>query len=648
MAQVPVVKRPKFSSVRILFATATGNAEDIAHDLAHSFHLCNTPVICCCAVDDYSFPSLPSHAAAGCLFVFIVATAGDGEAPGCMSHFWSVLRRASLPRSALADVHAAVFGLGDRSYPKFNAAARRLATRLVDLGASLVVPLALGDDSNPGGFDATLRSWTDSVLAAVVPGYRPYGNDKDQSSASTSASIPCPKPPPEPRIRVSLSPPPCSTEENGEATLADVSGAVAKWHTGQVRRQRHVTGVGNTTVVESTVSANSIITNPKGLKDEREVRHIELDVSHAANGPEVFGSYLPGDIVNVVPPNRQSAVDAFLKLVALDGDSIISVDSSCGLAHADSTRVLHLNGYLPCSLSDFVAAELDLTALPRRRFLERLAAFCPDELQRQKLVYFASADGADDFVQYAFREKRTILMVLRDFPSARPPLSDLIDMIPPLRPRAFSIASSRPAHGLRIHICAAIVKYTTILRFERVGVCSSMWSAAKEGDIVPIYLQRGTLRFDESAPAILVGPGTGVAPMRSFVSSLAERNMTAETILYFGCRHKQGDFLYSDEWSESLANGRLQKLETAFSRDTPGRKVYVQDLMLMDADKLWKVLNGDSKGRVYVAGAAGDMPKAIRLAVCRVASLVGGLNESEAERYVKRLEGCRRFQIECW
>lgn len=638
MAQSP----SSFSSVRILFATATGTAEDIAQDLAHSCNLCNTPVLSCCAIDDYPFASLPAHGAAGCLFIFIVATAGDGEAPACMTRFWSTLRRASLPRNALAGVHAVVFGLGDRSYAKFNAAARRLATRLSDIGVSLVVPLALGDESSPGGFDSALRPWSELVLARVVPGF-------------CADSIPSPRPPPAPRVLFSLSAPMSRTVADGRAQnvsngmkKAHVSESIAKWAPGQVPRRRHVTGHGSTVVVEATVAANVVLTNQSELKDEREVRHVELDVSQVADGQETFGAYQPGDIVNVMPRNRKSAVEAFLKLVSLNGDSIINADEAMNESTSGSIDAMNLNIHLPCSLADFVAAQLDLSAMPRRRLLERLAAFCPDDLQREKLIHFSSPEGADDFVQYGYREKRTILMVLRDFPAARPPLSHLVDMIPTLRPRAFSIASSRQAHGLRIHVCAAIVKYTTALRFERVGVCSSMWQGASDGEVVPIYLERGTFRFEDSAPSILVGPGTGVAPMRSFVTSVKPGASGHSRVLYFGCRHKLGDFLYEAEWHSALSEGRLSRLETAFSRDRPGKKIYVQDILEQNGEELWGLLEGTPKGRVFVAGAAGDMPKAIRLAICKTASAVGGLSELDAERYVKHLETSHRFQIECW
>lgn len=620
----------RVKSVRILYATATGTAEDVAHALAQRYTIVGFDVNACAPIDSHTLLSLPVHAAKGCMFIFIVATAGDGVAPKCMTQMWTAMRSARLSRNSLAGVNVAVFGLGDRSYQKFNAAARRLATRIVDIGASLVVPLGLGDDSSAGGYDEELRPWVEHLFGSTVPDYE-------------AGRLPSPLPAPPPRLRVQVQACPSNVLDS-HASIDST-----KWRRGQVRRCRPLYGaVGSVkenrvAVVEAIVCGNEVLTHPKELQDDREVRQIALDVSADTGG---FDSYVPGDIVHVMSRNRLSAVQAFFQLVdGADPSSIIDVTGS-------PDDVASLNIRTPCTLSDFVAAQLDLSAMPRRRFIERLAAFSTNDLEREKLVEFASADGGDSFVQYAYREKRTILMVLRDFPSARPPLADLIDMIPALRPRAFSIASSRQAHGNRIHLCAAIVRYTTPLRFARVGICSALWLSAKVGDVVPIFLEQGTLRFDSSRPAILVGPGTGVAPMRSFVSSLpieSDGSQFASTIrvLYFGCRHARGDYLYETEWADSVKSCKLSRIEVAFSRDTP-KKVYVQNVMLENADEVWKIVGGEAKGCVYIAGAAGDMPKAVRSAIALAAERIGGLSEAEAEHYVKRMESAHRLQIECW
>jgi sulfite reductase alpha subunit-like flavoprotein len=645
----------KFKNVRVLYATATGTAEDVARDISHRFQLCGTLVACCAPVDSYAFDALLVDAADGALFVFIVATSGDGEAPQTMTRLWTILRNAALRPGVLAAVRFAVFGLGDRSYPKFNAAARRLTTRMRDLGAVSMVSLGLGDEADPRGYDAELRPWIDALFAEVVPNY-------------SSLSLPSPLPPPRPRLQLSLRK---EFDSTGHKNTPNDPSAAGKWEPGQAPNCLRTSAGSLIQVVEARVIKNSVLTNPEELEDDREVRNIELNVDprdtwSTGNPDSEFYGYVPGDVVHVLPRNRSSSVQAFLELTGLDGDAVIDAWLSNGLISEESasknmfsllgasnlrgSEAKSLNIRTPCFVDAFVSAQLDLNAAPRRRFFERLAGFATDAMQRGKLLELSSPDGAADLVQYVFRERRTILMVLRDFPSARPPLEHLIDMIPSLRPRAFSIASSRHAHGSTVHICAAIVRYTTPLRFLRVGVCSSLWLGAAVGDTIPVYLEHGTLRFNSNCPAILVGPGTGVAPMRSFMSSLdvPVANGTRADIfrfLYFGCRHASGDYLYRDEWQRALALGVLTKLTAACSRDGP-KKIYVQDKMLEDRQELWSALQDG--GLVYIAGAAGNMPKGVRLALVNIAVSEGGYSEKDAETYVKALERSHRLQIECW
>jgi sulfite reductase alpha subunit-like flavoprotein len=647
----------RFQCIRVLYATATGTAEDVARDVSHRFELCAVPVACCATMDSYPFDALLAHAAAGTLFVFVIATSGDGEAPQTMTRLWTALRNAALPRGVLAPVRFAVFGLGDRSYPKFNAAARRFCTRMTDLGAALVLPLGLGDEADPRGYDAELGPWIDALFLRVVPYY-------------SALHLPSPLPPPKPRWRIDLIE---GCDAGGHLVADTIPPTSEKWGHHQTVTHRRTNAGTHARIVEARVVKNILLTDADALEDDREVRHIELNVdpgnkwSSGVRDSEFF-DYVPGDVVNVLPRNRLSAVRAFLELTSLNGDDIINVKSHDEAAldsynhretcaddmqeqrSAEYFELGSLNIRTPCRLADFVSAQLDVSAMPRRRFLERLAGYAADTLQRDKLLELSSPDGAADLVQYAYREKRTILMVLRDFPSARPPLEQIIDMIPPLRPRAFSIASSRQRHGSTVHICAALVRYTTPLRFARVGVCSSFWLGAVVGNIVPVFLERGSLSFHEDRPAILVGPGTGVAPMRSFITSLdgvvmGKRSSIVPRVLYFGCRHAKGDYLYKDEWENAVTSGKLCNVRVAFSRDGPA-KVYVQDKMAEDGLEIWNMLK--SECTIYIAGAAGNMPKSVRLVLVKIAVSQGGLSETEAGKFVKKLESSRRLQIECW
>jgi sulfite reductase alpha subunit-like flavoprotein len=279
--------------------------------------------------------------------------------------------------------------------------------------------------------------------------------------------------------------------------------------------------------------------------------------------------------------------------------------------------------------------------------------------------------------RYNQREGRTLLEVLQDFPSAQPPLAWLLQAAPLLRPRLFSISSGPALHPRAAHVTAAVVRWTTPFRRAKLGLCSA-WLAGLQpagqqrggsggggggggggGSRAPVWVERGSLRLpaDAQVPLLLVGPGTGVAPFRSF---LQQRQVQAEAaaaagapppapcVLFFGCRSAAADFYYADEWRALQAAGVLHPqhgLQAAFSRDQPA-KVYVTHCIRRQAALVWALLQQGA--RVYVAGSADRMPADVAAAFRDVAAQQGGLGAAEAERFVRQLQLGGRYFVEAW
>ncbi|CAG2236503.1 Sulfite reductase [NADPH] flavoprotein alpha-component,NADPH-dependent diflavin oxidoreductase 1 [Mytilus edulis] len=301
----------------------------------------------------------------------------------------------------------------------------------------------------------------------------------------------------------------------------------------------------------------------------------------------------------------------------------------------------------PCSVQYLVQHYLDINSVPRRSFFELLSYFADNELEKEKLEEFCTAEGQEELYTYCNRVRRSILEVLQDFPhtSANIPFEYLFDLIPVLQPRSFSIASSQKMYSDEIHVLMAVVTYKTKMFKPRLGVCSTWLAGMSPGTIVPLWVKKGTIAFptDPACPVVMVGPGTGCAPFRSFIQ---ERTVagTGGNTLYFGCRNKDNDYYCQDEWTALVDKGLLN-LITAFSRDQDD-KIYVQHKILESKLMLWNIL--ENGGWFYVAGNAKRMPDDVKDAVKQVIMDCGSKSEDEAEQYIHKLEQCRRYQAETW
>lgn len=212
----------------------------------------------------------------------------------------------------------------------------------------------------------------------------------------------------------------------------------------------------------------------------------------------------------------------------------------------------------------------DLNVLPRARAFEVLSYNCENELEKEKLLEFASFEGQQDLLSYVNRPRRTILEVLGDFPQATSKLTldILFELFQPIKSRPFSIASSMLSN--RLDLLVAVVEYQTRLKAPRKGLCSNWLKTLEPGDRVKVSIKKGTFKFpdDVDTPLVMVGPGTGLAIFRGILQDyeLSGNNVRDKLALFFGCRNKEKDFHCGVELMKMEREGSL-KLFCAFSRD---------------------------------------------------------------------------------
>lgn len=355
--------------------------------------------------------------------------------------------------------------------------------------------------------------------------------------------------------------------------------------------------------------------NLNGAGSSKETRHIELSLEGSGL------SYQPGDALGIVPANDPELVNALIEEMNWDAEEAIIINKQ--------------GDTLP--LKEALTAQFEITALSRKLLQQAVELTDSDELK--KLV---SEENADQLKEYIYG--RDLLDMLRDFGPWKATAQEIIAILRKLMPRLYSIASSIAAHPNEVHLTIGAVRYTAHGR-DRNGVCSVLVAERlPEGATLPVFVQPNKhFHLPEAldTDVIMVGPGTGIAPFRSFIEERAVNGTSGRTWLFFGDQHAASDFLYKDELEKYQENGVVTKLTTAFSRDTE-IKVYVQNKMLENSKELFEWLeNGAS---FYVCGDKSRMAKDVHEALITVIEQEGAMSREAAEAYLNDMQKQHRYQ----
>jgi sulfite reductase alpha subunit-like flavoprotein len=535
--------------------------------------------------------------------------------------------RRGLPSDSLKNLLFGVFGLGDSSYTKFNFVSKKLFKRLKDLGATPLLRRGDGDDQHRYGLYGDLYPWMDELFAKLLEKF-PLPPGVELMSLSDF---------PQPKYRIVL---------KHQNELSDTEYTALK--------RQQLPEVNSAETYQSHQPFYAILKSNERITAsdwEQDVRHVVFDIT----GSKI--RYKPGDIVYVKPQNFPEETEDFIKFMNFDPEAVITQ------INPTSDDVPPPPFTLPITVRDLFINYLDIFGTPRRYFFEMLSHFVQDELQRNRLRFFVSREGQEELYDYNQKSKRSCVDVFRDFDSAKPSLEYLIDMIPKLQPRPFSISSSQKAHPNEIHVTVVVVKYKSPIHRLKRGICST-WLATMQPNtpksIVPLWVKSGTLHFPEnlSTPVVLVGPGTGCAIFRAFLydrrakrlelqrNNNASVSSVGQVMFFFGCRKQTKDFLYESEWKSFLDDGTLTHFIVAFSRDQP-QKVYVQHWMKQYSKEIWNILHNEG-GRFYLSGNATKMPRDVRKTLQEIIQKEGGYSEEESERYLRTLELHNRYMTETW
>jgi len=546
-----------------------------------------------------------------CLAVFMMATYGEGDPTDNAMDFNEKLQNDSIEMDGL---RYAVFGLGNKTYEHFNAMGIFVDAKLEALGGRRVHDLGSGDDD--ANLEDDFITWKEAFWTKVCSELGIEANSDD-----------------------------INTRQYLHKVLEEGDFKPEKVYTGEVARLRsYITQRPPFDVKNPYMSPIKVNKNIHKEGSGRHCMHIEVDIE----GSRI--RYDAGDHVAVYPTNNTDLVDRLGELLKIDMDTVFTMTN----LDEDSSK----KHPFPCPTTYRTALlhYVDISAIPRTHILLELAKYTEDNEQKSKLELMSGTtpEGKALYQKWIVDDVRHLTHILEDLNSCAPPVDHLLELLPRLQPRFYSIASSAKIHPTSVHICGVVVEYATPTGRTNKGVATT-WlrekiAVGEDYPKVPIYVRRSQFRLPNrvQTPVIMIGPGSGLAPFRGFIQERAwqkEQNKpVGPTLLYFGCRNKGHDYIYQDELEAWAENGVLD-LHVAFSRDQAEKK-YVTHLLRETGEKVWKLL--DQGGHLYVCGDAKMMAKDVRNIVKEISQEHGGMSSTEAETFVKKLETQKRYSADVW
>ncbi|XP_011496743.1 PREDICTED: NADPH--cytochrome P450 reductase isoform X2 [Ceratosolen solmsi marchali] len=543
------------------------------------------------------------------LAIFCLATYGEGDPTDNAMEFVEWLKNGDADLNGL---NYAVFGLGNKTYEHYNEIAIYVDHRLEQLGANRVYECGLGDDD--ANIEDDFITWKDKFWPAVCEYFNIEGAGEDVSIRQYKLT------------------------EHVDIPVEKVySGEIARLHA--FKNQRAPFDAKNPFLAPVKINREL-----HGSSSNRSCMHIEFDI----DGSKM--RYESGDHLAVYPVNNSNLVNKIGEICNIDLDTIFT------LTNTDEESTKKHPFPCPCTYRTALTHYLDITSNPRTHILKELAEYASDPNDKERLRQMSSttAEGKSLFQQWVIQENRNIVHILEDIPSLKPALDHLCELLPRLQCRYYSISSSPKLHPSEIHITAVVVEYPTPTGRINRGVTTTWLKEKHPSDppcLVPIFVRKSQFRLPSrtTTPIIMVGPGTGLAPFRAFIQerdvAKKEGKDVGDTILYFGCRKREEDFLYREELQQYVDNGSLT-LHTAFSREQEN-KVYVTHLLEKNKEELWRVI-GKNNGHIYVCGDARNMARDVHNILLKVVMEKGNMSELQAADYIKKMDSQKRYSSDVW
>ena len=609
----------------IFWGSQSGTAEGFANRLATDCHRRFRIEALVADLSDYDHETLaliPESKFA----VFIVSTYGEGDPSDNSADFWAWLRDAS--GTTLKQMRYMAFGLGNSNYKYYNKVVDDVVTALNSFGASLMLPVGKANDAN-GTTEEDFLAWKENVFSFFRTSFGLVERDPEY----------------EPCIQV---------VEDDSMTAIDL-------HLGEPAQQRSAK---KTVAASSAIGAlpikqtRQLFTKPSA---SRSCVHMELDLSQT---PHI--KYRTGDHLAVWPMNPNEEVTRLLRVLDLEQRkdtpiSILSLDQA-------NTKV---KVPTPTNALALFQHYLEICAPVSRETVASLAQLAPNDEIKSMLLNLGQ--NKDAYAAYLLSNHVTLgrLLELTNASWSSLPLSFVIESLPPMTPRYYSISSSSVVSPKTASLTAVVssaplpanptqsipglaTNYLSALMPLSISNCGYTYPFLESGTKLHAHVRKSTFKLPASAatPIVMVAAGTGLAPFRGFLQERARlRSMDREVgpmLLFFGCRGPEEDFLYKSEIDEMQAGVLKDQLSvvTAFSR-VPGQpKVYVQDRVEEHADRLCDVIL-DQGAIFYICGSA-NMARDVTKRLGECIKTRNGWADEQLKAWSERQKKTHRWQEDVW
>lgn len=532
--------------------------------------------------------------------------------------FKAWLERAEAGCPTWANCRYLIWGLGNSQWNAFLAFPRYIHSTLERLGAIPLSTFAFGDVGSPQWEEAH-AAWNDRVWPKLIDlaGARP----SDAAAARIAA------------------------EQAAMETLAvgDSATAMALSLDGQIVAPRIMTNAVGLDTREARARLCRELHSPQSPS---RARHLELSL------PDGF-TYTAGDHLGICPQNDEELVRRLAGRLGAQLDGVFAVPTGMKV-HAVPCGV-------PLQVRNVLTCLVDITAMPTVALLDLLLEKVTEPGERCRLEQIRNAlltpgDPGSPVRAALDAGGYDVVALLEEFASCSINIFEFLRVAQALKPRYYSTSSSPRVHDrTTAHLCVGtrVSQVPGMPNRHFQGMSSRYLHSLREGDRLNVFLDRAEgfhLQEDVSCPMIFVSAGTGYAPMRAFLfERLAMKRAgvpLAAAALFNGIRSSRLDYIYREEIEAFRADGVLDHLHVAMSREVPGERTYVQHLITAEGGLVWALL--EQGAYVYVCGSQAVRDD-VRAAFAGVVAHQGGRTPQQAEAYLAEMETKQsRYRPDVW